>query len=59
MNGGRAQILAVQKAIQAREECIKQIRQIDQDELQKMIDFKQDEQYAPNQEFLNEMATLI
>lgn len=33
LNGGRSQIQAVQKAIQAREECIRQIRQNDAEEL--------------------------
>jgi ABC-type iron transport system FetAB ATPase subunit len=32
LNGGRAQIQAVQKAIEAREECMKQIRKNDIDE---------------------------
>lgn len=32
LNGGRAQIQAVEKAIQAREECVRQIRKNDAEE---------------------------
>lgn len=61
LNGGRSQIQAVQKAIQAREECIRQIRQNDAEELSRQqISIENKEQAKlPSQEFLNEMATLI
>lgn len=45
LNGGRAQIQSVEKAIQAREECIRQIRKNDEDE--QAIASKESEVYLP------------
>jgi hypothetical protein len=57
LKGGRAQIQAVHKAMEAREECMRQIRKNDADE--QAIASKVAEIYLPSQDFLNEMATLI
>ena len=57
LNGGRAQIQAVEKAIQAREECVRQIRKNDAEEQANAQ--KESETYLPNQDYLSEMATLI
>jgi ABC-type iron transport system FetAB ATPase subunit len=46
LNGGRAQIQAVTKAIQAREECIRQIRKNDAD--QSAISAKESEVFLPS-----------
>ena len=57
LNGGRAQVQAVQKAMEAREECMRQIRK--NDAVEQAIASKEAEVYLPSQDFLNEMATLI
>ena len=54
--GDRAQIQLVKKAIIAREECIKEIRKVDQAEKDKG---GAQDMYLPTQEFLSEMANLI
>lgn len=43
--------------MEAREECIRQVRKNDAEE--QVIAAKEPDVYLPSQEFLNEMATLI
>lgn len=63
MAQNRSQIELVSKAINAREECINQIRRLDAAEAQKQKEAEstagENQLYLPAQSFLSEMATLI